>query len=70
MAATGARLMTDQDGTRAKPVAVGAVLRWQDHPTAIGTRHETPEAGHRQDRVFGSGRLIRTGLNNSASLVP
>jgi len=46
VAAPGARLMTHEDSTRAEPVAVGTVLGWQDHPAAIGTRHEVAEAGH------------------------
>ena len=46
VAAPGARLMTDQDRARAEPMTARAELGWQDHPPAIGTRHQVAEAAH------------------------
>ena len=59
VAATGARLMTDQDEIRAESMPVRAECRWQDHPATLSAGHETPEAGHRQDGAFESERLTR-----------
>jgi hypothetical protein len=57
VAASGARLMADQDSVGSGLVSVRAVPGWQDHPAALGTGHEVPEAG-RHDGNFQQSRLL------------
>jgi hypothetical protein len=70
VAATRARLMTDQDEVRAQPVPSRAVLGRQDHPAALGARHEIPEAGHLQDGTFGSCTTVRLIFWSIITMVP
>lgn len=46
VATAGAGLVTDEHAVGAERVPVGAALRRQDHPAALGAGDEGSEAGH------------------------